>query len=172
MLPLLSLQDYGIQQTPADLVAEIRVLSADDGRAGADGQTNLKDWARRNVGGMKRLVADVESRGAENVGELIASLERFEGELKGQVAEAKELLAEIETTRRQVVKLSSSTPEVIRELTELARRARVAIEAGNDVVRAYQDGRWQLMAIRAEAEGEGDSPVFDDVDQLMKHVLA
>lgn len=173
MFPLLSLQDYGIQQTPADLVAEIRILSADEGRSEADGQTNLKDWARRTESGIARLVADVESRGAQNLDELIAVLEELEGDLRSQVAEAKSLSSKIKSTRQQEAKLSRQrTPESIRELTRLAQRAQKVIGAGQDVLRIYRDGRWQLMAIRADAEGEGDSPVFDDVDQFMKHVLA
>jgi hypothetical protein len=173
MLPVLSLQDYGIHQTPADLVAEIRALGADDGRAEADGEVSLSDWVRRSETGMGRLCTDVESRGAENLDELIALLEEVEDDLKSRVAKAKGLRARIRAARRQEARRSQpTTPEAIRRLTDLAQRAEAVVEAGVQVLRIYRDGRWQLMAIRADAEGEGDSPVFDDVDQLMKHVLA
>ncbi|MFL6232338.1 MAG: hypothetical protein ACJ76N_04330 [Thermoanaerobaculia bacterium] len=109
----------------------------------------LKDCSRAIFETMERKVAAGDH--PEDLDETIDSLLETEEEFK------RELLPYVDRARQQQTTASES----------LSSRWIEALLGGLKVLR---DLRWDLMALRAEAEAPGDAPVFDNPQALLEYL--
>jgi hypothetical protein len=120
----------------------------------------LKDRSRTLFEDMERKVAAGER--PEGLDETIDSLLETEEEFK------REFLPHLELARRRkTAVISYPGAKASASAASLLDRWIDAILGGLMVLR---DLRWDLMALRAETEAPGDSPVFDNPQDLLKYL--
>jgi plasmid stabilization system protein ParE len=72
---------------------------------------------------------------------------------------------------RQAEKAREDVPSLPPRYRELALQiADKQIKVYSGILESLRDVRWQLMALRAKAEGPGDGPVFDDPEELERYL--
>jgi hypothetical protein len=121
----------------------------EDVRAIESNLEKLKDCSRTIFETMERKVAAGER--PDDLDETIDSLLETEEEFK------RELLPYVDRARQRQTAASDS----------LSSRWIEAILGG---LRVLRDLRWDLMALRAEAEPPGDAPVFDNPQALLEYL--
>ncbi len=122
----------------------------------------FEESARALISGCGRLTRDVQAAAPENLTEVIDRLRAEEGRT---VAAFQAMFGEIEkalATIRQT--LPSPERKRLRELLTSVRKT--AVEA----MEALRDCRWQLIAVRAEHEDEGEAPLFDNPTELLRYL--
>jgi hypothetical protein len=120
----------------------------------------LKDRSRTLCEGMEREVAAGER--PEDLDETIDSLLEAEEEFK------REFLPYLELARqRKTAVIFHAGAKASTSAASLLDRWIDAILGG---LRVLRDLRWDLMALRAEIEAPGDSPVFDNPQDLVKYL--
>ncbi len=173
-MPLLSLQNYELSQPSAVMPTQDEILRAKDGRPrNAGPQVDPTIWPARVRQGFKRLFRDIQDSDAQNLDNLIDGLATWELDLGIRLTADERKLAEMRRTLERATRSSGSPrPSFLRELSTVVQKLEEMTRAASEVQKLYRDGRWQLMAMRAELEDDGDAPVFDDVDAMLDHVLA
>lgn len=168
MLQSICLDDYGLTNPPAVVYAfEQDALSSDKSRA-AELEFDFERWAETVTSGVAKLLADAESRDPSGLESAIQAFEQREEELRPS-------RAELLTVRKRARKFETDTmrlPVAMRGalLADAARidhTAEKLLKPIESVLRSYRDGRWQLMALRAQMEPPSGNPAFEDADSLL-----
>ncbi len=131
----------------------------EDVRAIEQNLEKLRDGGRSLFQSMERKVAAGEL--PEELDGTIDSLLETEEEFK------REFLPHLELARQRKAAVSSSAVKASASTASLWDRWIDAILGG---LRVLRDLRWDLMALRAETEAPGDSPVFDDSRDLLEYL--
>ena len=141
-----ALQDFEPAETTDRARQDPRL---EDVRAIESNLEKLKDCSRTIFETVERKVAAGER--PEDLDETIDSLLETEEDFK------REILPSVDRARQQQTAVSNS----------LSSRW---IEALLGELRVLRDLRWDLMALRAEAEAPGDAPVFDNPQALLEYL--
>lgn len=168
MLQTLSLADYGLTNPPAVVHAiGQNALSRDKNRA-AEKEFDFERWAKTVRSGVAKLIADAENRSIQDLESAIRTLEQMEEELRPSRSDLLSVRNKARSLETDAMRLPTAMRGVL-----LADAARIDHTASKllgpieSVLRSYRDGRWQLMAIFAQSEPTGSTPVFEDADSLL-----
>jgi hypothetical protein len=131
----------------------------EDVRAIEQNLEKLRDGGRILFQSMERKVAAGEL--PEELDGTIDSLLETEEEFK------REFLPHLELARQRKAAVSSAAVKAPASTASLWDRWIDAILGG---LRVLRDLRWDLIALRAETEAPGDSPVFDDPRDLLEYL--
>jgi hypothetical protein len=135
----------------------------------------VNDLAQRVVR-LERLLADIRDlleslsveaeRGAFRVDldDVIDSLHDSE---QGAKAELSPVLLRIKSTRQGTFSLPGTSPADRARAIAVSDRYAKAI---TELFQMLRDARWRIMALRAQHEDPGDSPIFDDPQALLQYL--
>ncbi|HSS53003.1 MAG TPA: hypothetical protein VLX28_29015, partial [Thermoanaerobaculia bacterium] len=98
--------------------------------------------------------------------EVIDTLRSVEEDVKNDLTPA---INRVKATRKSIFSMRSASPgEKARGIAAVDHY----IAALNESLEMLRDFRWQIMTIRADNESPGDTPVFDDAEELIKYLDA
>jgi hypothetical protein len=167
MLHTHDVDSYGLHN-PTTVVHELGddAISRDREQAAGE-ELDFEQWARENVERVDKLTADA-GVGKVEPGPAIAHLEHLEAELRPVWQQVRRTAATARNLESQAMRMPAAVRvKLMAQTATLLINVSKLLNLIGSVLRAYRDGRWELMAIQAENEPEGEAPVFDDAKSLL-----
>jgi plasmid stabilization system protein ParE len=110
---------------------------------------------------LQRVTEHLAAGASLDLDEAVEAMEEWEANLREGFLP---LLRQAEKAREDV----PSLPPRYRELALQIADKQIKVYSG--ILESLRDARWQLMALRAKAEGPGDGLVFDDPEELERYL--
>lgn len=165
----LYLEQFGISAPPAIVMHAQEESRQWEIERPAEVQSRPQQWSRETLGGVRKLLSDADA-GTADLDKAIAELEALEAQIRRLYTKTMNVKREGEIVLARLVRQQDR--EAAQGIRGDINMSQQWLDAGEIVIPALRDARWQLMAIRAESEDPGDAPAFDNADDLISHLLS
>lgn len=170
MFSTFSPEEYGLYNPPAIVrEPEGRRSPTEDGTE--EQGFDFENWVVAARQRIERLLVRAEEDETLQLDDAVEHLEKLENELKRVRVQLQLTLGRAAQLRDQVNQMSSGIRTTLDEdLAQVEVSVMEILSPVETVLRAYRDGRWNLMAVQAKREPEGDAPIFEDPEALLAYL--